>query len=263
MYRLVLVAFILGSPTWAFGQVSIVNALPDAISKNGWSNSFATSGVYRQDNNFEEKLKLSAAGALMYKERKWLVYGLTKGAYETENGSTQEFSVMEHLRARITAAGLMQKRPTEYGWWDRFMLEMFTQHEFDQFRKLDVRFLLGAGPAIHVLHGEEYDLMFGSAYMFEYLDFTFPSQEFNHRWSNYLQLKLKANDRLKFDGVTFIQVKFNDFTDVLCMWSIAMTTRATKWLSVQFSVGFNIDSRPPAGAKGFGVQTGSALVMEF
>lgn len=263
MNKLALVVALL-CPALAYGQVSIVNALPDIMAEEGWSNTIAASGSYRRDNNYDEELVLSAAGSSLYKQRVWAIYGLTKGAYDLQNGNTQELSVMEHVRARITLAGIAQKeRKDKLDWWDRFFLESFIQHEFDQFRLLDTRFLLGAGPAVHLLHDKHYNLMFGTAYMFEYLNFTLPLEEFNHRWSSYLQFQLEINERLQIDAVTFAQFRFDDMSDFLWMGSVALTTNLTDNLSLQLGLGLNHDTRPPPGAKHFGVQTNSAVLVEF
>lgn len=273
MSRFILIALIL-SPTLVYGQVSTINALPDITSKYGWSSDVAASGSYRKDNNYDDSFVLSTISSSLYKERFWSIYGLAKGTYRTDNGQTKELSAVEHIRARINLAGFDSREVNyehcadtddceNYPLSDRLILESFVQHEFDPFRKLDARFLFGVGPAIHLLHSKLYDFVVGTAYTIEYLDFTTSSKELNHRWSSYLQSKLKINDSLELNAITFAQFKLDNFLDFLWMGSVATTTKITKRVDIQFSITFNYDSRPPRGVKRFSNQTNSTLIMKF
>ncbi|MHA2280087.1 MAG: DUF481 domain-containing protein [Promethearchaeota archaeon] len=262
-------------PTLAQAQVSIVNALPEIDADNGWNRKLSLSVSWRNDNTKETELLLSGAGAISYKESPWLFHFVAKGVHEQENGESTEGSVMEHFRTRLSIGELVDplvavsalskgERVSRNNWYDGLYLEAFTQHEYDKFRALNARVLLGTGPAYAIVSNDQVGIMIGTAYMIEYLNFTGrTSNEFNHRWSNYLQVDIEPSDRFSIEGVTFAQFRIDEFSDHLLMATIALKVKATEWLGVELGVGIDYDSDPPPNIKEIGTGIRSAIFVEF
>lgn len=250
--------------TTAQAQVSIVNALPDIVVDNGLNRKIATSVLWRNDNSKDNKLNLTGAGALSYKRELWLAHFVSKGTYEQEGGEGTEAGFMEHARFRLALSELIS--PTVPTKSDRVVLylEAFSQHEHDRYRALNARILSGAGPAVALVKQGSLGVLIGSACMVEYIDYTGRvKSELNGRWSNYLQLDIAPSERFSIEGVTFVQFKFNDFSDHLLMTTVALKVNATNWFGVKLSAGLDYDSNPPPGIKKVGTGVKSEIFVEF
>jgi hypothetical protein len=262
-------------PTLAQAQVSIVNALPEIDADNGWSGKLSLSGSWEDNNNSDNELLLSGAGVVGYRESLWLFHFVAKGVYEEESGNGVEGSTMEHLRARLNLgemifpiATLMAlskgNRAGRNDWVNRIGFEIFAQHEHDKYRAINTRALFGLGPTHTVIQNDKINIMVGSAYMVETLDFIRDiSSELNHRWSSYLQLNINPNNIFSIDGVTFLQFKIDDFSDYLYMGNIALKVMATKHFGLKLNFGANFDNNPPPSIKKFGGSIGSEIFVEF
>jgi len=271
--KLVILALLI--PTLAQAQVSIVNALPDIEQENGLSNKLSLSASWRDDNNKDTELVLGAGAGVSYKNRPWLVHFITKGSFERENGEDTECSIMEHARLRLSVGDLISpmaalvsvasgEKVSKYNWYDAIHLETFAQHEYDKFRALNARILWGVGPAFKLISIKTLQLMLGTAYMLEHIDFLGQTKtELNHRWSNYIQISITPSNRFSINGVTFAQFRFDDFRDHLFMSTVSLKVKATEWFGVELGGGFEYDSRPPPDIKNIGTNIKSDIFVEF
>jgi hypothetical protein len=266
-------------PAIAKAQVAIVNALPEIQEEEelGWSTAIAASANYRDDNSKEKKLTLSLSGSSTYRSYGWLMHGIAKGAYEWIDGVDEEANTVEHLRFRFTPNKIFspdERARNSKGasgkacrsgnnWKNMFHLEAFAQHEYDKFRALDARTVAGTG-GVFIIETDHIDIGVGTSYMFEYINFYASNQEeFNHRWSNYLQLEIDPIDTISIVNTTFIQFRIDDMSDILIMTSLGLKVKATKWFGIQLSFGIDFDSQPPANVKDVGIGTGADIIVEF
>jgi opacity protein-like surface antigen len=275
MVNIKLIIIILLTPVLAQAQVSIVNALPDIEQSKGWNGELSLLASWRDDNNKDTKLTLGAAASINYRDKLWLVHFVTKGSYESENNNDTECSVMEHVRLRLSVGNLIEplvvlmlvasgKKANRSGWYDAIYLETFAQHEYDKFRALNARVLWGIGPTFKLISVRTLHLMFGTAYMFEHIDFLGSVKtEFNHRWSNYIQISIIPSDRFSINSVTFAQFKLDNFSDYLFMSTISMKVRATERFGIEFGAGIEYDKKPPPGIKNIGTNISSNIFLEF
>ena len=248
-------------------QTSIVDALPDIPDgeSNGWSGGTSGSISWRDDNNKDNNFSASMGGFVYYEGDGWSAILSNKAAYEWLNDSEQEASVMSHTRLRLSLGRLsrISRVPYKPSFLDQLFLETFAQHEYDRFRALDARTLLGAGATVVIVKNDMISIMAGTAYMLEYIDFTNTNDELNHRWSNYLQVEFVPVEALTVESTTFAQFRFDDFTDHVVSSSLSLKVKALDWFGVKLGFGLAYDSRPPPDVKDLGINVSSEIFAEF
>lgn len=188
------------------------------------------------------------------------VFLLMSGRYVSAGGKDFERHVMEHLRFRRDLAGWLG-------------VEGFTQHEFNQFRRLRLRGLLGAGPRVSLQAGRALHAAMGTAYMLEHerLDWALDGQgallddagerATNHRWSSYLSLNAVAGQRFQFTQTVYVQPRFDDLGDLRLLGEAAVRVWVVSRFSLSLSALLAWDRRPPLEVEPF--DTAVLLSLEW
>ena len=233
-------------------QAGIINTLPEipkSDDKPLIKTRLSASIDWEQGNNNE--LDIEAAGFMLLQKKLWSVYFVTSASKSVSNGVLGSLDTMNHLRGRFFLL-------------EPFALEIFAQHEYDRFRKLDTRALIGAGPTFKILSSEFLNIMSGMSMMMEYIK---PSdnldEEINARWTSYLQLELNINDRFSIHNVFFYQTKTNDSSDFLIYESISMEIKATKWFGIAFGFTIGYDNMPLLDVGKTDLGLSSSLFVEY
>lgn len=203
----------------------------------GWSGQ-VSGGVDWQTGNVE-LVRVSGAGALLWHRGAWLALVLARGEYAEGRGVKLSQRSFEHLRARRSLGR-------------RWLWEAFVQHEYDAFRRLSVRAVVGSGPAVRVVDGARLTLTAGLAYLVEYERFSAKADVadsgaagVHHRASSYLTGTLAIGDDVSGTQTVYVQPRLDDPADVLLLSETSLTSKLTARLSLVNSFVLAYDATPP------------------
>jgi len=167
----------------------------------------------------------------------WL--GAIRGEYAFASGERIVSKVMEHLRYR-------------YRFTERFSGETFLQHEYDEFRRLQFRALLGAGPRLTLLSEDDAALVLGVAVMLDHERLRRDGEAdagmriTDPRLSSYLLARVKLMENIHLVETVYAQPRLTGPSDIRLLNDT--TFQVTPNERVTVSLGFNLtfDSAPPA-----------------
>lgn len=215
---------------------AIVNVLPTGTVKDGFAGKFSTSVTWRTGNT--NLLQWAGSGNASYHQGN---HGLLFKAQVTYGSKSDEVYIartFEHIRYRYTLT-------------DWLTTETLLQHQYDMFKALKFRALLGWGLAGNWQPSDNFSAVFGSTYLLEReiegsdAPITLSSfSEFDHRWSNYLQVGWNITETIGLNSTTFIQPKFDDFSDLRIYSENGLTVKANDVFSVKVSFSATYDSDP-------------------
>lgn len=148
-------------------------------------------------------------------------------------------------------------------------LEVYGQHQFDEFRRLDIRALSGLGPRFSFLLTKEFEVAFGSSYFYEYNrysegDFR-DSKDINlyNRWSNYLHLDLVLDESLSFNTTFYWQPRFDKFNDYRLFNSSSLEIKLKPFLTFFITASFIYDSKPPESVENTDSTITTGITLEW
>jgi hypothetical protein len=148
-------------------------------------------------------------------------------------------------------------------WW-----EEYSQIESDRFRRVQLRELFGVGPRFALVHGEPFELFFGSSYMVEHTELDSQDQDPRgqgtfERWSNYVAVTLKPDARILLSSVTYIQPRIDRFSDykVLSVSGLAFTI--SKHLQSHIDATARYESFTPSDVRPSDLELKSSLEVVF
>ena len=140
-------ALLISGPAWA-----IVNVLPTGESKDGFAGKLSTSVTWRTGNT--ELLQLAASTNASYHQDAHGVLFKAQVTYGSKASDVYIARTFEHLRYR-------------YELLEWLTAETLLQHQYDMFKQLKFRALVGFGVATHWQPWEDLSLVFGSTYLLE------------------------------------------------------------------------------------------------
>ncbi len=132
-------------------------------------------------------------------------------------------------------------------------VEAFVQHEFNEFRRMNLRLLLGVGPTWKALSTRRFHLFVGSVYMFEYDELGTGEYDDSgalwktHRWNNYLTFQWNVREGVKILTTVYYQPAFTDFSNYNLLLSANLSVVVNDWLSVVITYNYSRQSVPPQG----------------
>lgn len=198
---------------------------------------------------------VAGAGSIVWKHDQYLTLFVASGEYGTALHVVNSKKTFEHLRERMTL--------TEHWKW-----EVFGQHEYDEFRRLSFRALLGTGPALQILRQKEYGLLAGVAYMLdlEQLDdrdeATDSGRETTeHRVSAYVTGHEKIVKNVSFVQTMYAQPKIDDAANYRLLGEAALLVKLSKRYAFTNGLVVSYDSRPPQQVKRFDSSLKVGLVI--
>jgi hypothetical protein len=122
---------------------------------------------------------------------------------------------------------------------DWIQWETFSQVQYDQKIQLSLRWLLGSGPRIKLVEGEEGAVFFGLLYMYEYDELSNIALTFrDHRLSSYLSLAWKVSPNFSVNNITYYQPRLTQFNQTRLSSSTNLVVGLTKKL--KFTTRFNM-----------------------
>ncbi|MGD8859119.1 MAG: DUF481 domain-containing protein [Myxococcales bacterium] len=155
-------------------------------------------------------------------------------------------------------------------WLPRFGTEVFTQYQFNEFQRLRARALAGPGLRAVIAHSAAVQLWSGSGYMLEYNHIDVAGgapddpETLEHRWTNYLALRLDPFDgELLVQNTLYVQPRFDRFSDFRLLDELELMSQVNSVLSLGTKVVLQHDSAPPTGVKETDLQLTSTLRLTF
>lgn len=221
----------------ASAQIHNVQSILATEPEEGLSGSLSGSADWRTGNiSF---LFLSATPVARYRAGDHLIVGIVRGERKSSAGTLLVSRTFEHLRYR-------------YSITERLLVEGFGQHEYDGIKRLTIRALGGAGAKVDIVHGKNYGVGVGLAYMFEYellseAEMVTDSGEddFAHRASSYLVGHYELDERVGLVETFYVQPRLNDPSDIRLLSDSGLTIAVTTKLSLTTAFSVAWDSEPP------------------
>lgn len=172
---------------------------------------------------------------------------------------------------RIANGAFIHSRWTRM-WHPNAGHEIYGQLEFDEFRNLALRALIGAGGRFVFFNNELVQMWAGTGYMAEFERFSlseedelvFEPTQMNHRWASYLALKLNdAENRVRWVNTLYFQPRFDDFSDIQALYDSTLKVTVLGPLTLSSSLNLQFDSDPPPGIEKLDVRVLTSLGVTF
>lgn len=209
---------------------------------------------WREGNN--PLFDLGGSGSVLVRHGRVLALALVRGGYGTSRGLTLSRRIFEHVRTRVTLDC-------------RWRWEAFAQHEYDQFRRLAVRGLVGTGPALQLVNTASIGLLAGAAYMLEYerLDerpetMDAGRRDVSQRASFYLTGTQNAG-AVSFAETVYVQPRVDELDDVRVLAEASITSKLSKRIALSDAFTFAYDETPPEGVKRYDLQLRVSVIVTF
>ena len=185
-----------------------------------------------------------------------LFLALGQGEHGLSSGERTLSRTLEHLRYR-------------YRIHDHLFAEAFVQHEYNAFRRLQLRGLAGAGPRFLLVREKVFTAAVGVALMIE-------REELGHddlpdagrvttdaRFSSYVVGQLQLMENLTVAQTLYVQPRADRFSDVRLLNETAITARANPRVGLTLGLLLFYDRAPPAGVPRLDSQLRTALAVTF
>jgi len=143
-------------------------------------------------------------------------------------------------------------------------LELFTQAQFNEVSKIDVRYLNGVGIRLKLSQFERAKFYYGITYMNEYeeiIDSDFINRD--HRMSSYFSFTLSPETGISLSNTTYIQPLVNDFRDYRLSNDTRLFFKITGRLNFVTTFHYLFDANPPIGVPKSNYQVDNGLTYGF
>ncbi len=153
---------------------------------------------------------------------------------------------------------------------DRFSYEVFGQHQFNEFTRLEQRLLFGGGGRFQVLESPRAEVFLGTGYMLERETLDLPAElsdarrSEHHRSTNYLTVRYNSRDeRLRLVETLYFQTRFDRVEDYRVLSETSFEIQLFRRLALAISLNVAHDSEPPTGVKETDVVLSNSLRYSF
>ena len=227
-----------------YSQITNIQPFLRTKGEEGFKITLKTAPEFKSGNTDVAKVEGGFAGRYVRGNHLFLL--LLEGAYAEALSEAYMRKTFEHLRYRYKLSDLVG-------------LELFSQHEYDEFRRIDLRALGGAGPRFTFLSSKIFEMAFGTAYMLEFNRnsvgaFSDSGEESTvHRWSSYLHFDLDITKKISFFSTTYIQPRFDQFSDFRFLNDNSLNFKIAKHFTFFIKGFFSYDSRPPQSVESLDV----------
>ncbi|WP_437808838.1 DUF481 domain-containing protein [Sorangium sp. So ce1078] len=235
----------------------IVNVQP-LIAANGGKDGLAVSVEGSADvrTGNTRLVALSGSAIAGYRAGRHQVFAMARAEFSEEAGDPIVNKDLEHLRYRLTLTGPLEA-------------EAFVQHDRDDFRRLALRALVGAGPRLRVAPFEGFEAAVGAALMLEHEQLASgPEPDAGERVSDarlsaYLILATSVTPHLKLGNTFYLQPRLDRPGDVRVLSETSLLATATKHLAIKMALASAYDTEPPAGVIPLDATLKSTLQVSF
>ncbi|RKG55966.1 DUF481 domain-containing protein [Corallococcus sp. AB011P] len=221
----------------AAAQIVNVQALFDEKAEPGPAAAIELGGDWRTGSTELFSIRGSLVGQLRSERGVWL--GVIRGEYSFASGERIVSQVLEHVRYRRWFTDVLSG-------------EVFAQHEYNEFRRLQLRALLGAGPRFVLLNEDRLGFTFGVALMLEYERLRKDGEPdagdryMDPRVSSYLLGRVKLMENINLVETVYFQPRVTRPSDLRVLNETIFAVTPNPRVTV--GIGFNLtyDSAPPA-----------------
>ncbi len=200
---------------------------------------------------------LSVSPIVRYRAKDEFVAAIVRTEYGHNDDERILFRAFTHIRYR-------------HRFSERWLGEAFTQHEFDEFRRLNLRSLVGFGPKYELLRRQDANLGLGVAYMLEYEELDNDGNErdagddhLDHRLSSYLSGRLAPTERVELFQTFYAQPRFDRPSDIRLLSQSEASVKASETIAITTSLNIAYDSRPPDTIKKTDITLKSSISWSF
>ncbi len=152
----------------------------------------------------------------------------------------------------------------------RVSFEVFAQYQFNEFIRLEDRFLAGGGGRFALVQAERTEVFVGAGYMLEQETLDLPpalpdarSSE-HHRSTNYLTVRYNSEDeRLRLVQTLYAQPRLDRPRDFRLLSETSFEIQLFRQLALAISLNVAHDSEPPTGVKETDVVLSNSLRYTF
>ncbi len=152
----------------------------------------------------------------------------------------------------------------------RFSYEVFGQHQFNEFTRLEQRLLFGGGGRFQVLETPRAEVFLGTGYMLERETLDLPAEladarrSEHHRSTNYLTVRYNSEDeRLRLVETLYLQTRFDRVEDYRVLSETSFEIQLLRRLALAINLNVAHDSEPPTGIKETDVVLSNSLRYSF
>jgi len=200
---------------------------------------------------------VSGGASIVWKHDRFLSLAQARAEYGTALGVVNTNKTFEHVRERVTLSCVWR--------W-----EAFAQHEYDQFRRLSLRTLLGTGPALQILNEPEVALLAGAAYMLDYeqLDERAGTTDAGarvdqSRASFYVTGREQLSDDVAFVQTLYAQPEITQWDNYRLLGDAAVEVKLSNHIALTDGFLVAYDSRPPQGVKTYDTTLKIGVVIKL
>lgn len=187
-----------------------------------------------------------------YGHKEWYWLGLVNYDFGKAQGEEYANSGFYHVRGgyKITP---------------RFSYEGFVQHQYNVYRLLKNRELLGAGVRykLNTLFSLPGTYYVGTSLMGEWETVTGYSSTNVIRSSNYITFNVPLSTSVTLSGTTYFQVLPSDISDYRVLADMALKTKLTDQISLSMNIYGLFDSDPPPTVRDYDLAISNSLVFNF
>ncbi len=187
---------ILGWSESGFGFINIESLRQENKAGLSGSGALQVSGQAGNTNKFSGSASALTIEKLQRDELLFLLsdqYGLTSGIKDTNNAQA-------HLRYTFFEE-------------EKYAFEVFTQREFDEFKNLNARTLLGANIRERLAKTSEQNLYFGLGGFYEWQVYVGDLERDGLRANAYLSFATQLNESVSSSATLYYQPLFKDLND--------------------------------------------------
>ena len=241
-------------PLTTTAQIVDVQARFAAEPEQGLHGGVAASADWRTGSVDILTLRAALTGHALYGKHLGLAF--IEGEYARASGEKIIQRTMEQLRYRYDLA-------------QRLAREAFLQHELNEFRRINLRALVGAGPRTTLVRGEIFTAALGLALMVERehlrqdgeVDAGRRSTEL--RLSSYAVAQVEVLKNLSLAQTVYAQPRLDRFSDLRLLNQTALTAKANPNVGLTLSLNLFWDRAPPASVPPLETQLRTTLAVTF
>ncbi len=232
---LLLLSSMLASRVSSAQVVNVLNEVPRNPTQ-GIGGQLGLSANWRSGNS--QVLDLAASATAHYRRGRHLVFLSARVDYGVKSSERYVSKDIEHLRYRIHA-------------WGPLAFEALVQHDRDEFRRRELRMVMGAGPRLVAWNDETMGWALGVTYLPELVQLgesdTADSgqSDWTHRLSGYSSVRLSIGKRLQLDHTLFGQPALGDWLNVRVLSELGFAIRLAKHLQLRLAYSLQVDTEPP------------------
>ncbi len=249
-----LTVLLLTLPLVARAQIVNVQARFAAEPEPGLHGGVSASADWRSGSVDILTLRAALTGHALYGRHLGLAF--IEGEYARASGEKIIQRTMEHLRYR-------------YDLFERLALETFLQHELNEFRRINLRALAGAGPRTTLVRGEHFTAALGLALMVEREHLRQDGEADAGRRTTELRLssyavgQVEVFKNLSLAQTVYVQPRVDRFADVRLLNQTALTAKANENVGLTLSLNLFWDRAPPASVPPLETALRTTLAVSF